>query len=187
MLLFPLPFISGIHAQQPSLCSDHILYSNYIHIHTNSNLTSHEFTYHNLSSYLLNVSKQEYHAHHNYEIKVPLKDFEYENETIYRDFLELLCADKYPFVSIIIKKDQLFKLLTAGTSYSPTIIISMAGNASTYVIPCDVFDLSKHLVYIRGHKIIRLTEFNLNPPVKFGGLVKVKNEVNIDFGFVVHL
>lgn len=160
-------------------------YSNYINIYTKSNLTSHKFIYHDLSSSLIDVKKSDGLKTDNYEIKIPLKDFEYENEHIYKDFLELLCAGKYPFITIIITQNQLKKLLTAGNGYSPEIMISMAGNSTSFNIRCKVFDMSKHLIYISGRKVVRLSDFNIKPPIKFGGLVKVRDEVNIDFGFII--
>lgn len=119
-----------------------------------------------------------------YEISVPVKNFESNNKLIYKDFLELLKADEYPFVVIGIPYNQLNRILSGETNEIPEIKITIAGVTNYYKVPGLTDVCTPESRYINGEKTIRLTDFNLNPPEKFQGLIKVKDNVIINFGFV---
>lgn len=58
----------------------------------------------------------------------------------------------------------------------------MHGNLITrcYIIECKYGNKIIH-----GEKTVKLTDFKLDPPVKSFGLIKVKNELNINFEFKI--
>jgi hypothetical protein len=65
------------------------------------------------------------------------------------------------------------------------ILISIAGKENSYNIPCAISECSSGSLHINGSKQLNLTEFGISPPVKFQGLIKVKNEFNVNFGFII--
>ena len=118
-----------------------------------------------------------------YEIPLPVKSFEASNQFLYHDFLMLLKANLHPKIIIGIGYNQLLEFLEGENYTVQNIKITLAGVTKEYPVSCVVNLCSGNLVYITGYKNIKLTDFNIDPPEKFQGLVKVENEVMINFGF----
>jgi hypothetical protein len=53
-----------------------------------------------------------------------------------------------------------------------------------YRIDCSITQCSDNIV-LKGEEVILLSDFRLKPPEKLMGLVKVNNEISVDFGFIV--
>jgi hypothetical protein len=132
---------------------------------------------------IVNVSDRE--KSEIFEIFIPVKNFETNNKLIYRDFLELLQAEKYPEIIIGIPYSQLQKFLSGQSDSISEMRITIAGVTRKYNIPGLVSSCPAGNLFINGIKNIKLTDFNLDPPEKFQGLIKVKNQVKINFGFVL--
>ena len=121
------------------------------------------------------------------EIHVPVKQFSTTNPLLYRDFLELLNARKHPEIIIRIPNVQLEHILHGSDTIKPLISITLAGSTHDYRITCTIETCSTKGFFLRGEKQIKLTDFNITPPVKSLGLIRVKNEVIINFGFNMEL
>jgi len=122
-----------------------------------------------------------------YKISIPVRSLETRNKLIYNDFLKLLKADQYPDITIEIPYVHLNRIFSGIACTDHQIIINIAGVAKSYVIPSTSSHCEGDKVYISGIEKIRLSDFHLTPPVKFMGLVKVKDIVSIDFGFMFYV
>ncbi|OGG00069.1 hypothetical protein A2Y99_01395 [Candidatus Gottesmanbacteria bacterium RBG_13_37_7] len=60
----------------------------------------------------------------------------------------------------------------------------LAGVTRIYRIGCNFYNCGNNL-YIQGLKMIKLSDFNIQPPVKLNGLVKVKDEIAVNFGLII--
>ena len=118
------------------------------------------------------------------EIPIPVKNFHSNNLLIYNDFLKLLDAETYPYIKISIGYEQLNQFINGTNNTIPKIGITIAGVEKNYTIACRIVPCETGYIYVTGTKNIRLTDFNLNPPEKFQGLIKVRDEVIINFGFI---
>ncbi len=164
-----------------SVCSNYINISgksNINHFEFNMNFPSHEIFFVN-NSFLTESPNDKI-----YNISIPVNNFEASNNLIFQDFLKLLKAKKYPKIIIGIGSDQLKNFLTSESYTDEPIKITIAGVTKEYNVFCIVNSCSDNLIYVSGYRNIKLTDFNLDPPKKFQGLVKVKDEVMINFGFV---
>ncbi len=116
-------------------------------------------------------------------IIVPVRDFICTNKTALNDFLVLLKADRYPYLSITIPDD----LNIPDDNTKPVILknvnITFAGISKEYdiigLVEKEDGDNNQILV---GTLKIRLTDLGLEPPEKFFGLLKVTDEVIVKFG-----
>ncbi len=122
-----------------------------------------------------------------FEIRIPIKDFRTNNPVMYRDFLELVSASIYPYIYIGIHYPYLKRILTEGVNTIPEFEITLAGVRNEYRIPCRVWNCGVEHVLVSGSREVRLTEFKLDPPEKFQGLVKVHDSVLINFSLVFGL
>jgi hypothetical protein len=160
---------------------------NYINIAGNTNINHFEFRLDFPLHQIFSVDNTSLASEQNtglYEIPLPVKSFEAGNQLLYNDFLTLLKANLYPKIIIGIGYNQLLGFLEGENYTVQNIRITLAGVTKEYPVSCIVNSCSDNLVYISGYKHIKLTDFNINPPEKFQGLVKVENEVMINFGFV---
>jgi len=119
-----------------------------------------------------------------FSVAVPVRDFEASNPLMYDDFLKLIKAREFPVLMIIISKKQLERSFKTERTSCPDIEIMLAGVTRIYKIDCDFYDCGNNL-FIQGLKMINLSDFNIQPPVKLNGLVKVKDEIEVKFGLII--
>ncbi len=117
-------------------------------------------------------------------IRIPIKAFKASNPIMYNDFLELMKAARYPVIEISFKRRQLDHINTGNYSSCPEIQITIAGVSHTYKIDCLIMPCAEN-VFLQGEKKLKLTDFNLKPPVKLKGLVKVSDDIMVNFGFMI--
>jgi hypothetical protein len=182
-----LIWIVGIHmhATAQSFSQHPISYNcnNYIHISGTSNINQFSFRF-NTERLLPSGQDLVTEDSGNYEICVPVRDFQASNPMMFKDFLELIKASEYPLIKIRFTEKQL-DLAQQVTGQSLTEIrITLAGISRIYKIRCNVFNCMNNM-FISGEKGIRLSDFHLVPPVKLNGLVKVHDEINVNFGFII--
>ena len=103
---------------------------------------------------------------------------------MYSDFLNLMKASEYPKINVSFSKRQLQNAKQDLPGSCPDIKITIAGITRTYKVQCAMVKCSGNL-FLSGEKTIRLSDFQLKPPEKLMGLVKVNNEINVNFGFII--
>lgn len=115
----------------------------------------------------------------NLEIDIPAAQVEADSQAMLKDFLELINAAEYPNISIEIARNEV--RFQHAEEEMKMIELSLNGikkqfECTTYTQACfgDQWCLN-------GQLKIRLTDFDIEPPHKFLGLVKVKDEIFINF------
>jgi hypothetical protein len=161
--------------------------SNYINITGSTNVNRFEFRLAFPLHQVFSVDPSDLKDQYNqdmYKIYLPAKSFKADNQLILRDFLTLIKADLHPDIIIGVGYSQLLDFHLGNNPEIQYVRITLAGVTKVYPVAFLADVCSDNLVYVRGHKNIRLTDFGIQPPEKFLGLVKVENEVLINFGFV---
>jgi hypothetical protein len=158
--------------------------SNYILISGESNINQFSFTYNSANEKDTKIGVYPEDSGF-FEISIPIRDFEASNPLMYNDFLKIMKATEYPRIKISLSRHQLELANTGADPLCPVIAITIAGTTRAYRINCNINNcLDK--IYINGSKKIRFSDFNLSPPKKLNGLVKVQDEININFGLIVN-
>jgi hypothetical protein len=119
------------------------------------------------------------------KLSIPFKNFKAKNSYILKDFLDLVEAESYPEMLISIPEEYFGTMRSTENIMNLEILISIAGRENSYLIPCAVGKSSSGLLHISGSKQLNLTDFGIMPPVKLQGLIKVKNEIRVNFGFII--
>jgi len=122
----------------------------------------------------------------NAEMKVPVKGLDCGNAMMNSDLQALLKQDEHPEIAIRIKSLELSERFAKANETGfidagyAVVEFELAGVSKEYRIPIDSYN---ELIdqYFLGKKTINITDFNLSPPKKFLGLVKVEEEIAIDF------
>lgn len=118
----------------------------------------------------------------NATIVVPVKEFKCSNKMAFNDFLELLRAKQYPEITISIPEKFLKNLDRDDTSVLKNVIITIAGVSRKYNIECRTEDDGTDGLKLIGSVKIDLKDLQIEPPVKYFGMVKIKDEVIVNFG-----
>lgn len=113
---------------------------------------------------------------------IPLKNFSASNQLIYNDFLELMKANQHPEIQIGISGKEVYDLFMNKNYVNPELEIRVAGVSHTYKFPCEKTLIKQNKIFLTGSYKILLTDFKIDPPVKTMELIRVENEVIINFG-----
>ena len=124
-------------------------------------------------------------SHNGTEIRIPLHEFQASNPHMYNDFLQELHASEHPYISILFPSLEPDKLGTMANGSEQTVRITLAGVAKQYSVDCTMVKCGDQLS-IRGSEQVRLTDFRISPPEKLKGLIKVKNEITVNFGIILN-
>lgn len=114
-------------------------------------------------------------------MEIPVKQFKADNPLMYKDFLRLVKASDYPHITIRFPE----KIPGKDNNKYLSIDITIAGTTQSYNISCISVQCDKETAFLYGTQEILLTDFNIEPPEKTFGFIKVKNEVIINFGFAL--
>ena len=115
-------------------------------------------------------------------VKVDPTIFNCGNEFIKRDFLETIKAKQYPFIYINFMDIYFEKSEGSGfhKAYG-NVNIYICGIRKEYMIDFDVNNLPNGKIQLNGHRELKLSEFNIKTPSKMMGLIKVSDDIEIEF------
>jgi hypothetical protein len=118
------------------------------------------------------------------ELSIPIKQFHASNPMMYKDFLELMKESEHPNIKIAFSKSQLTMAVQRISEDCPEISITIAGITRVYKVQCNIARCGEQY-YLSGEQSIKLSDFQLKPPQKLMGMVKVNNKIDVDFGFII--
>ncbi len=81
------------------------------------------------------------------------------------------------------KKSEFTTLFKGYLVYSLNIGVIVNGVTRFYQIHCKVASCMNDRISVSGSKTLKLSDFNLSPPTKTLGLIKVHDELMITFEF----
>jgi len=118
-------------------------------------------------------------------IRVPVKEFRSTNQMAYRDFLELVRAEEFPYLEIAVP-DRPLPLNNEGHSVSlDGVAVTFTGVTRHYNISGKIEERDGDNRLLTGIIRIKLTDFDIDPPVKWAGLIRVRDEIIVKFGFCI--
>lgn len=119
------------------------------------------------------------------KVLVPVAEFHGERKQLIYDFQKMIRAGQNPFIYISVNSElPEGELLTGKTILDADITV--AGKTRSYKIPCEISPCQSSSWSVEGNLEIKLTDFGIEPPEKVFGMIRVDNEVFINFAFVFH-
>ena len=112
---------------------------------------------------------------------IPIEQIDASNPAMLDDFKELLQASKYPKIKITISNDELLHIFSSNHIDNIPLDITISGITNDYETPVEMNTNEENRVVMKGRTRIQLTDYNLSPPRRFLGMIRVKNEVFINF------
>lgn len=111
-------------------------------------------------------------------LNVEIRRFDCIHKYITADFRKMLLADKYPYLSIeFISLDE----LKTGGMVRGLVDIELAGKKKRMeILYACALNGPKNLT-LKGEKIMKFTDFELEPPRKLGGLIRINEDIKVHF------
>jgi hypothetical protein len=92
--------------------------------------------------------------------------------------------ERHPRIYVAFSIEQIENAIKKISS-CPDLLITIAGITRKYSVECAVQECSGYY-YLKGKEVIKLSDFKLKPPSRLLGMVKVNNEIDVDFGFIIN-
>jgi hypothetical protein len=129
--------------------------------------------------YIKNETTRQF-VFNNSRLNVNINDFDCHQRIITNDFRKTLKADQNRFLKIQ------FISLDAFDVHNPQIVrgkveILLAGQIKCTTIDFRTSTTSTGLIQMNGTKTLLFSEFNLTPPKKLAGFIKIKEEITVHF------
>jgi len=116
-------------------------------------------------------------------IIIPVKDFKCINKSAYKDLLSLLKVDQYPNLEIDIPESSKIQYLSEKQVILKGVSFNIAGVTKQYDVWCRINNTGTVNQILSGTTRLKLTDLEIVPPTKFLGLIKVNDEIIVDFSF----
>ena len=187
ILILLAPFLSGM-VRTDGVKAGKPGDAGYIDITVESNVNRLYFKYdlEGMCLTLKNVLKTAYANDTSFSaIRVPVKEFRSTNQMAYRDFLELVRSEEYPNQEIVIPDNHVYPYDSGSEVKLNGVAVKVAGVTRFYNINCKIEGTNENSRLLTGTIRIKLTDFDIEPPVKWAGLVRVRNEIIVKFGLCI--
>jgi len=113
---------------------------------------------------------------------IPVASFTSRPEKVRDDFLILTNAARNPYITI--KLIQGVPLPVSQHYADLPVSIKMAGTSKDYHINCLLKRIDHEHLLLEGNQTVRLSDYGIDPPVKMVGLIRVEDELNINFSII---
>lgn len=115
-------------------------------------------------------------------VALDVQNFDCENSMITKDLRKTLKAEAYP--KLVIKFLSLSKY--PDFKGQPELIngivhISLAGVTKKYEVNYKVISANSKSLILIGTQNVNFTDFNLSPPKKAGGMIRTKDQLQVEF------
>ncbi len=113
---------------------------------------------------------------------IEVDEFDCKHRVMTRDLQKTLKSDKYPHMHIKFK--SFTKGLEAATlqdEVTGVVEIELAGRVKTYEVMYQIVNIGNNQLILIGYRPVLFSDFGLKPPSKLGGIIKVDNELEVEF------
>ncbi|SMO80718.1 YceI family protein [Gracilimonas mengyeensis] len=117
-------------------------------------------------------------------LSLQVDQFDCGRKGINRDFRSALQYKEYPFIHITLNELILENEEDIVPS-SARVTIKIAGVEQKYTVPLNAFSSSEERIIVGGSKVLSMHDFGIDPPSPMLGLIKVSDELDIQFDLVI--
>jgi polyisoprenoid-binding protein YceI len=110
-------------------------------------------------------------------IVLKVNDFDCGNRMMTKDFQKILNAEKYPNMTI-----KFINFIKNQTSYLAVVEVKMMNQSKRYNIEFEVENNK-----LIGRKNVKFSDFNITPPKKMGGMIVVKDDLDLTFSLATKI
>lgn len=113
-------------------------------------------------------------------LTLPVKQFSCGNFLLNRDFQKTLKMEQYPHIRV-----EVLRLQANGNHFSGTLDLTVAGTKKKLTPIRFLHQTFKKNKVLRSQVTLNLSEFGLTPPSRFGGWIRVDEELIIEVDLIL--
>ena len=110
-------------------------------------------------------------------IILKVTDFDCGNKMMTKDFQKILNAEKYPEMTI-----KFIKFIKNQKNFIAVVEVKMMNQSRRYNVE---FELENNKMV--GRKNVKFSDFNITPPKKMGGMIVVKDDLDLTFSLATKI
>lgn len=111
------------------------------------------------------------------QLKLEIDSFDCGKRGINRDFRNTLKSKVYPNIQI-----ELVKVVAQNEiPFEAEIMASLAGVTNRYILELVNLSIENEQTQFEGTLTLKMSDFNLSPPTALFGLIKVRDEIDVNF------
>lgn len=120
-------------------------------------------------------------------VSININQFDCKNRMLTNDLRKTLQADKYPEMKIHFLSLERMPLASEGEDFlSGHVLIELAGQKKKFHLRYAFQRTQAGTTTLSGSRTFSFSDFDLTPPKKVGGLVKVNDDFDVSFTLVLH-
>ncbi|MBN2806644.1 MAG: YceI family protein [Prolixibacteraceae bacterium] len=112
---------------------------------------------------------------------IPVDSITASSKLMVNDFKALIHAAQHPLINIEVDQNQIVSIVEGNEMTTIRVKVTLAGISNWYSIPLFAGIVPGGTRYIMGRTTVNLSDFNLEPKSKFFGLIRIGDEVFINF------
>jgi hypothetical protein len=118
---------------------------------------------------------------------VAVKSFDCQHRVMNRDFQRALGVEKHPNIEIKLLETQMVYQNPAGTGgiLEATVAIALNGVEKKTEVTLDFRQTEGFNFLFEGAKVLKMSDFKVDPPSPAMGLIRVRDEITIQFNLLV--
>lgn len=117
----------------------------------------------------------------NSRLMVDINDFDCHQRIITNDFRKTLQADRNRFLKIQFISLDAFDVRNHNQVVKGKVEILLAGQLKCTTIDFTINATNSGLIQMNGSKNMLFSEFNVTPPKKLAGIIRIKEEIRVNF------
>jgi len=119
-------------------------------------------------------------------VSMKVSGFNCGMQVMTNDFLTTIKATQHPIITIkFISFARLPKYTPEEERFKCKLIIFLAGVSKEFEITCGITKDKSGFIHLKGARDFKFGDFGLVPPEKMMGMIKVKDELHVDFHLVL--
>jgi hypothetical protein len=119
------------------------------------------------------------------QLTIKSQSFDCFNQMMTKDFHKTVKAEEHPEIEVRFLDLSRENLGTTQEKLSGNVEITLAGVCRRFPISCDLDKKENGKTFLLGSQEVSFTDFQLEPPIKFLGTVRVKNSIKVKFELIL--
>ncbi|HMQ05715.1 MAG TPA: hypothetical protein PKC30_00370 [Saprospiraceae bacterium] len=113
---------------------------------------------------------------------IEVDEFDCKHRVMTRDLQKTLRSDEYPHMQIkFISFTKGLNEASHEDKVKGLVEIGLAGKVKNYEVNYQIVNMGNDQLVLIGYRPVLFTDFGLKPPSKLGGIIKVENELEVEF------
>lgn len=111
-------------------------------------------------------------------LRLEIRKFDCHHKYITADFRKMVKADAYP--TLIIRFLSLDPI-RHGATVKGQVLVELAGKKKIMDVMYQCEQLPSGQMHLTGNRTMRFPDFELEPPKKIGGLIRIREDIDVQF------